>query len=295
MQGIGKLEMRQATAGDVDLVWRMFRQSMKEYITEARGEWNEEREESQFTSQLDLPASQLIQVDAQEVGFIMTPVRDGVLWIHTICIVPEHRRKGIGTEVIRSVIAEAKRQNLPLCLRVLKVNPARELYERLGFKVTEESRHHYQMQFQTQTWFALRALLSIPTLETIDQYWSSFLGCDRKDFFARGTVVVPHAELSDWHGIYGFLRNEFLVISVPENLLDEFRARAIGWSPADMLKEERLRALLELRLELVVGPAFVGYTDRVAFRPAPAEATWVLEQQDAAVLADLKAACSALE
>jgi ribosomal protein S18 acetylase RimI-like enzyme len=147
---MGKFEIRQATAGDVDLLWSMFRRSMKDYITEARGEWNDEREEFQFSSQLDLSASQIIRVDAQEVGFVMAPVRDGVLWIHTICILPEHQRKGTGTEVIRSVIGQAKRQNLPVCLSVLKVNPARRLYERFGFKVTAESAHHYQMQFKAQ-------------------------------------------------------------------------------------------------------------------------------------------------
>jgi RimJ/RimL family protein N-acetyltransferase len=91
------------------------------------------------------------------------------------------------------------------------------------------------------------------------------------------------------------LRNESLVISVPENLMDTFRARAAGWSPADTLNEESLRAFVGLPIERVVDPAFVGYTDRVAFRPAPTEATRVLEQQDAAALADLQAACSALE
>lgn len=79
----------------------------------------------------------------------MAPVRDGALWIHTICIAPEHQRKGIGTEVIRSIVAEAINQTLPIRLSVLKVNPARALYERLGFKVIGESTYHLQMQFQS--------------------------------------------------------------------------------------------------------------------------------------------------
>jgi len=140
--------MCQATAGDVDLLWTIFRASLKEYITETRGEWNEEREESQFRRQLDLSASRVIRLDDRQVGFIMAPVRDGALWIHTICIVPEHQRKGIGTEVVRSVIAQAKKQEMLLYLGVLKVNPARRLYERLGFTVIRELRNHFQMQYR---------------------------------------------------------------------------------------------------------------------------------------------------
>ena len=36
---------------------------------------------------------------------------------------------------------------MSLYLSVLKVNPARRLYVRLGFKVIEETTHHFKMQF----------------------------------------------------------------------------------------------------------------------------------------------------
>jgi ribosomal protein S18 acetylase RimI-like enzyme len=89
----------------------------------------------------------VIRSNNLEVGFLMAPIQDGVRWIHTICIVPEHQKRGIGTEVIRSVIAEAGAQKMPLYLSVLKVNPARRLYERLGFEVIEETKHHFRMKF----------------------------------------------------------------------------------------------------------------------------------------------------
>jgi ribosomal protein S18 acetylase RimI-like enzyme len=144
-----EIEMRQATADDVNLLWRIFCASMKEYIRQARGEWNEEREEAQFRCQLDLAASRIIRANNLEVGFVMMPTRDGALWIHTICIAPEHQNKGIGTEVMHSVIEEAKERTMALYLSVLKVNPARRLYERLGFRVVEETRHHFRMQFSS--------------------------------------------------------------------------------------------------------------------------------------------------
>ena len=142
-----EIELRQATADDVDFLWETFRVSMKDYITQARGEWDEQREETQFRNQLDLTASRVIHANDVKVGFIMAPIKDGVRWIHTICIVPEHQRKGIGTKVLRRVIAQGKEQKMSLYLSVLKVNPARRLYERLGFKVIEETTHHFKMQF----------------------------------------------------------------------------------------------------------------------------------------------------
>ena len=142
-----EIELRQATVADTKFLWDVFRVSMKDYITQTRGEWNEQKEESQFRHQLDLPAAQVILSKNLEVGFIMAPIKDNAREIHTICIVPEHQNRGIGTEVICSIIAEAGTQKMPLYLSVLKVNPARRLYERLGFEDIEETKHHFRMKF----------------------------------------------------------------------------------------------------------------------------------------------------
>jgi ribosomal protein S18 acetylase RimI-like enzyme len=144
---VREIELRQTTADDVDFLWDTFRISMKDYITQARGEWNEQREESQFRNQLDLSAAQVIRSNDLAVGFIIAPIKDSAREIHTICIVPEHQRKGIGTEVLRRAVAQAREQKISLYLSVLKVNPARRLYERLGFEVIEETKHHFRMKF----------------------------------------------------------------------------------------------------------------------------------------------------
>ena len=131
------VELHQATANDVKFFWDVFRASMKDYITQTRGEWNEQREEAQFRNQLHLSAAQVIRCKNLEVGFVMAPIKDNARWIHTICIVPEHQNKGIGAEVVRSIIAEAETQYMSLYLSVLIVIPARRLYERIGFAVIE--------------------------------------------------------------------------------------------------------------------------------------------------------------
>jgi ribosomal protein S18 acetylase RimI-like enzyme len=147
VNGHMKVELRQATADDIPFLWEVFRLSMRDYITQTRGEWNEQREECQFRHQLDLPATHVIRSNNLEVGFIMFPMENGARWIHTVCIAPEHQNRGVGTEVIRLVIAESEKQEMELFLSVLKVNPARRLYERLGFRVIEEAKHHLRMQF----------------------------------------------------------------------------------------------------------------------------------------------------
>ena len=109
------------------------------------------REQRQFKNQLDQSASRLISADNILVGFVMMPIKDGVFWIHTICILPEHQRKGLGTAVIRSLVKQAQQERMPVCLNVPRVNPARKLYERMGFRVIEENPFHFKMRYEFAT------------------------------------------------------------------------------------------------------------------------------------------------
>jgi GNAT superfamily N-acetyltransferase len=48
-----------------------------------------------------------------------------------IPITPSLQRQGLGTQLIQSIITEARDAGASLKLKVLKTNPARRLYERL--------------------------------------------------------------------------------------------------------------------------------------------------------------------
>jgi GNAT superfamily N-acetyltransferase len=56
------------------------------------------------------------------------------------------QRRGIGTEVVKRLIAEANSLNLAVRLNVVRINPARRLYERLGFQVTGEDDRKFYMK-----------------------------------------------------------------------------------------------------------------------------------------------------
>lgn len=138
-------------------------------------------------------------------------------------------------------------------------------------------------------------MLSNSTIETVDQYWSSSLGCQRESLYAHGTVVAPDAESSDFHGIFCFLRNQALIVAVSPDLVAAFRARAEGWCQADVLDIERFPHLIDHPIDRIIGPAFIGYTDRTIFRPVSVGGVRFLGGEDIEALKTLQAACSALE
>jgi RimJ/RimL family protein N-acetyltransferase len=64
-----------------------------------------------------------------------------------ITILPEHRSKGVGTQILRELMNEAKTLDLPLCIYVESFNPSLRLFERLGFERAGESGYSYLMKW----------------------------------------------------------------------------------------------------------------------------------------------------
>jgi len=55
----------------------------------------------------------------------------------------DYQRRGIGSHLIERLLAEARSARLPLRLRVLRLDPACALYQRMGFKIVEETPERY--------------------------------------------------------------------------------------------------------------------------------------------------------
>ena len=53
--------------------------------------------------------------------------------LEMIIINPQFQRMGIGTDFIGSLLRRPRKGRRPVRLRVMKVNPARALYQRVGF------------------------------------------------------------------------------------------------------------------------------------------------------------------
>ena len=66
--------------------------------------------------------------------------REDLRWvIIQLQILPPHQGQGIGEHVLSIFLARAQQDQLPVQLRVLRGNPARRLYERLGFCPASEN------------------------------------------------------------------------------------------------------------------------------------------------------------
>jgi ribosomal protein S18 acetylase RimI-like enzyme len=64
-----------------------------------------------------------------------------------IALLPAHRRLGLGTRLLTEVLEEARAARRPVRIHVEVMNPARALYERLGFRQVADQGVYVMMEW----------------------------------------------------------------------------------------------------------------------------------------------------
>ncbi len=90
----------------------------------------------------------VIEQDREPVGRMIVDRSGATILLMDIALLPEHRNHGLGTMLINELTDEAGRERRPVQLHVEDFNPAKNLYERLGFVKTGEAGIYSQMTRQ---------------------------------------------------------------------------------------------------------------------------------------------------
>jgi len=136
--------LRPATQEDFDFLYQLHVLTMKEYVELTWG-WDEAVQRRGFGEDFRPERLAVVVVDGTDVGRLGIVREPDRLFLASIEIAPDWQRRGLGTEIVTDLLREARGGGLPVVLMVLKVNPARRLYERLGFTVDAETPTHYRM------------------------------------------------------------------------------------------------------------------------------------------------------
>jgi len=138
-------QLRPATHDDYNFLYRLHVAAMQYLVAQVWG-WDDARQEQFFVDHFDPSGSRIVVVNGVDAGTVAIEWREDAAFIRGIEILPDYQGCGLGTAVLREVIAEAAARDLPVTLQVLKINHARRLYERLGFAITGETETHYLMR-----------------------------------------------------------------------------------------------------------------------------------------------------
>jgi ribosomal protein S18 acetylase RimI-like enzyme len=138
-----KPHLRPAGSGDTELLYRIYASSREDEL--AVVPWDAQAKEAflrmQFAAQdryyhANFPgASYDLIVNGEEVLGRLYVDRGKTEWrVIDLALLPGHRGKGIGTQLLTEVLAEAGAAAKPVQMHVERFNPAQRLYDRLGFR-----------------------------------------------------------------------------------------------------------------------------------------------------------------
>ena len=128
--------LRPADEEDREFLFALFCQTMHEVVEQTWG-WGEAWQRSDFDGRFDNYSVSIVESDSQSVGGLSLETTPDSIYIHELQLLPGYQGGGLGTAVVRRVIAEAVERGVPVMLSVVPANHrAQRLYERLGFKVT---------------------------------------------------------------------------------------------------------------------------------------------------------------
>jgi ribosomal protein S18 acetylase RimI-like enzyme len=142
------VELRPTTAGDYDFVFGVHCAAMRSSVERIYG-WDTEWQARYFREHFDPARRQIIRYCGTDVGYISVEQQETSVFLNSIAILPAYQGRGIGTTLIRRLQHRARTKGMPVRLQVLKGNPARALYERLGFEVIRDTETHYRMEWSS--------------------------------------------------------------------------------------------------------------------------------------------------
>ena len=131
------LTLTAVTTLDAEFLYDILEVTMRGYVEATWGKWDSAQARASTDDAIARGGVFLVRQENEVVGTISVYEEPTHIQLDRLYIAPAHQRRGLGTQLLREQIGRARARGKPLRLRVLGVNPAKALYLREGFVVTE--------------------------------------------------------------------------------------------------------------------------------------------------------------
>lgn len=128
-----ELKYRSAIENNYEFCRCLHHQGIRPYVEPLWG-WEDEFQNLRFKRNWNPVNIEIIELDQRDIGYIELSKSSDAVKLVNIYITQNMRGKGIGSLVVSNFIRQYKDTAPKLTLNVLWNNPAKKLYERLGFK-----------------------------------------------------------------------------------------------------------------------------------------------------------------
>lgn len=141
--GAMPLRRRPATEADLPFLLALRRESMGPHLASAGLHGSDEDHLVRVRHRFD--CAEILMLDGQPVGLLKLLREPGRWKILQVQLAENVRGRGIGRRLLKDLLADATHAGATVDLSVLKANPAKRLYEQLGFCVVGEDAHEFHM------------------------------------------------------------------------------------------------------------------------------------------------------
>ncbi len=132
------VSLRPAVPEDREFLFELHRASMGRYVEELFGPWDDAVQWGFFDRWFRPEHTFVIRVGGEDVGVLAFEEREDDVYVTRIEVRPDRQGQGIGTAVLQRLLDQAHEAGKAVSLHVFEINPARELYRRLGFTTSSE-------------------------------------------------------------------------------------------------------------------------------------------------------------
>lgn len=136
---MSEIATRRAAEADSEFIYRAKERAYRANIEKIWGKWDEAWQRAELKKDFDTGQLEVITCDGASAGYLFVCRYDTHIQLADIAVFPEFQGRGIGTLLIKKLLAEARGRGLPMGLGVFKINlGAQKLYKSLGFERVSE-------------------------------------------------------------------------------------------------------------------------------------------------------------
>jgi len=152
----GAVTVRPAADSDYDFMRRLYHAARAEEMRQFPFDEAQKAAflDQQFAAQyehygLHYPTCErnIIEKDGQPIGRLLIDEWNDQIRLVDIALMPDWRAGGVGTALVRGVLARGERAGKPVTIHVEAYNPALRLYQRLGFEHVDTNGIYYLLKW----------------------------------------------------------------------------------------------------------------------------------------------------
>ncbi|ELA9866664.1 TPA: GNAT family N-acetyltransferase [Vibrio parahaemolyticus] len=137
-------EVREAIDEEYEFLFELKKAAEYEPVKAIFG-WDENVQKEIHRNEWNEAKPTIIEIDGDPAGSYLVQNHPDHLYFGRFFLLPHYQGKGIGSQVLKTVIQLANEKSLPIQLCYLQGNRVGQLYKRFGFEVTRQDEQFVHM------------------------------------------------------------------------------------------------------------------------------------------------------